>query len=516
VRNIITDRDREVFRRDHKLLHDLKGRRNFHRRRQPLDPPDAGIPFRNETSETIPAYGLIVIATSFARGWSITVGGKPGLSTEVTYAANGPMPVLAGEWGRCYCSGIVPLLHDGAAALSRGDTLGAKPGQWSAAKGYPAIATVTGDAGESPFGGDLVKVQWGTVNRLLVKLRATSTKNSATPVTCDILWSSTPGSGETAISEALVTISAFNKFGSLPVNTVAWAESNNGYWYIVSPVAGTGGLIRFELRSALAPGSSATAAVLTWDTGSSSYIPLLDDEEDEILINVADFTSPGTWRGHAPVVGGPNGCEGWCVPVSDRTFTPTESVPDTTCYEIVWMEMKARHIHFKLHEAIDTQDASALAYVVRWGDGINPTDDALEDTITVFNQVDDSPFMPDNSYRYHSLTGYVGEAVYDPETDKYWITSLKTPAPFIFGHLNAACNPGASVMMSRWEHDDTDGSIYDTGEDIEIWETNLNDGETAIAQYTRVQAHLNERGRYIMGVVNCRPELLANLPAVPE
>lgn len=395
--------------------------------------------FRNDSGQTVPAFGCMAV-TSAVELSDLIYGSanseepiltctKPSETPRRLHVINGGREVAKNGFGECIVSGYTDVLVSGV--VSVGMSLGPVPNSWQMAAGYPSAASVVS---ATRLGEATVELQ--QITRLLAKTTAASTMGSSMPVWCDICQSLIPHA-PAAISAGVYRVQAVNLFGSLPTNTLVWLEEVNSVWYIVAPAGSAGTpFIRFELRGELEPGLSAPAAVLIWDADLDIYTPVLDDEDEEIIIRVADFTDPGTWRGKARVEGGPGGFEGWCVPVSDRPYAGFEddegepAVTETSAlYEIIWMEQLAEWIDFVLYENLHNSQEKAEVIVQRWGKGINPTDDALEIPIEVWNPPHTR--LGAGKYFWESLTGYYGHAVYKPEDGKYWIRFLDmcTPSP---------------------------------------------------------------------------------------
>lgn len=108
-------------------------------------PTSAGIQFRNDSSETAPAYAIMAVTGAIcddSGGWFLTVD-KPSANFFRVYVVNGGQEVPGGgsddSFGVCFdgSDGPVEVLCD-LESVENGEELGPKPDQWSVTRGYPA------------------------------------------------------------------------------------------------------------------------------------------------------------------------------------------------------------------------------------------------------------------------------------------------------------------------------------------------------------------------------------------
>ncbi|HUS40748.1 MAG TPA: hypothetical protein VMX74_14950 [Pirellulales bacterium] len=95
-------------------------------------------PYTNNSSETVPAWGMIVITSAavVTRSRLRHQCDRPGTTFYRDFAVNGPYAVLAGEKGDCTRTSPCPALYlSGTPAL--GETWGLKPAQFQLQKDFP-------------------------------------------------------------------------------------------------------------------------------------------------------------------------------------------------------------------------------------------------------------------------------------------------------------------------------------------------------------------------------------------
>ncbi len=159
--------------------------------------------FKNTSSETVPAYGLMRITTDIivdAIQNHILKCTKPDTTFSRRYAVNGPVPIAANGYGLCRVTGLVEVAYD--SGTPDGDEgWGPKPGQWTAAKNYPQCLLVEDNKNST---NRIMLATLQPIDQLLGK--ATSTVANRASGTINI-WQGTMGS-EAVISS--LTISAFN------------------------------------------------------------------------------------------------------------------------------------------------------------------------------------------------------------------------------------------------------------------------------------------------------------------
>lgn len=111
-----------------------------------LGPPDSKIrwvSFRNDSSETVPAFGCVRITGMTQRdGLPVYTGDKPSTTFQRLYLVNGPIQVAAGKYGQATFEPQYVLVGSGTPAYAEG--WGPKPSQWGIYKGYYGF-TIHGD-----------------------------------------------------------------------------------------------------------------------------------------------------------------------------------------------------------------------------------------------------------------------------------------------------------------------------------------------------------------------------------
>lgn len=165
---------------------------------------------------------------------------------------------------------------------------------------------------------------------------------------------------------------------------------------ILIPVIGGLLTARFELTENLEFGGQATAKKLEWQ--ETEYVA-----NDDITFEVWDPHSKWNQKQTPKDQGGARGCAQYC--------------PDSERWEIQWMQHQARWIKFMLAEALDTTDADADCDGVTYVDGYEPE--------TAVTTVHNEPASSD--YIYEGDDDDIGQAVYDPGNDKYWIRMVECP-----------------------------------------------------------------------------------------
>jgi hypothetical protein len=159
-------------------------------------------------------------------------------------------------------------------------------------------------------------------------------------------------------------------------------------WYVVRSLGGAAAAVaRFKLTAALPFGGSAAAVTRVW-TGAAYA--------DAAAITVNDFSG-------ATFVGQP-GDEGLAAPLADR--------PDV--YEILSLELPARHLRFTLDGDLAQTDAVKSATVRHSWDG-RPLE--VGSNVLVYNQPDDDG----GAYVFAATRGATGTATLDPAAGKWWI-----------------------------------------------------------------------------------------------
>lgn len=144
------------------------------------------VPFKNESGETIPAYGVMRI-TGVSTGQSVPVitVAKPSSTFQRLYLVNGPLQV-SGDSSRSdlrgfgtWAEGAAFVLYDDASTPAYGDEWGPQNGSWEIKKnryGFFVIGGATG--GES----DIVACKQSIVNELYGQTDGTLNKGSTQTV----------------------------------------------------------------------------------------------------------------------------------------------------------------------------------------------------------------------------------------------------------------------------------------------------------------------------------------------
>jgi hypothetical protein len=170
----------------------------------------------------------------------------------------------------------------------------------------------------------------------------------------------------------------------------------NGRWEILAPPLS---LWRFELKTDLAPGSSATAYLLSYagDYGENRNVEFtVYDALDGMLRGRGRSDTVAGYRGYARLM------------------------PDSQRWEVIAMEHPARWIRFALAAAMSNQDSSAVAGVLDYWDGNNP--DPTHAGVPVANCA-----ISGGRHLFAGAAGAVGLACYNPGGDRYHIVQIESP-----------------------------------------------------------------------------------------
>jgi hypothetical protein len=153
------------------------------------------VPFRNDSGETVPAFGAMFVTDTTSagdetggpegQGGTILICDKPGSTLHRRIVFNGPDEVEDGHYGWCLESGHIDASYDTGTPTS-GDSYGIKPGQWTLTKNGVGDFLVDGvvDASNKRVYGT-----WGGIENLV--LIADSNIDAAA--------GTTPGSGDATI-----------------------------------------------------------------------------------------------------------------------------------------------------------------------------------------------------------------------------------------------------------------------------------------------------------------------------
>ena len=108
---------------------------------------------KNDSSEACPAHSLMVVTGMEMRGTThkrpVLIGNKPGTTFYREIVVSGPTVIPPGGYGRCTRGPGPVLVKYDTGTPANGEGWGAKPGQWTASKGFPEGALVKGIFNES-------------------------------------------------------------------------------------------------------------------------------------------------------------------------------------------------------------------------------------------------------------------------------------------------------------------------------------------------------------------------------
>jgi hypothetical protein len=168
----------------------------------------------------------------------------------------------------------------------------------------------------------------------------------------------------------------------------------SGRWEILAPPLD---VWRFELKTALEPGSWATACLLACPSGYDADVHAEFDVFDAL---------DGMLRGRAKTQDRP-GTRGYA-----------KFMPDSDRWEILALEHQARWIRFALKADMSYQSATGSGDVLTCWDGYHPDPD--EEGVTVANCA-----LRADHYLFAGATGAVGLACYDPVYNGYRIVQME-------------------------------------------------------------------------------------------
>jgi hypothetical protein len=170
----------------------------------------------------------------------------------------------------------------------------------------------------------------------------------------------------------------------------------SGRWEVLAPPLD---VWRFELKTALQPGLSATAYLLPFDEAYA--------EDAKVEFEVYDALVC-TFRGRARSESRP-GAQGYA-----------RFMPDSGRWEITAMQQPARWIRFSLTETLHYTDLTGTAAVLEYWDGYDPDPDGAH--LDVRNCA-----VSGNRYLFAGAAGGIGLACYNPEQDRYHVVQLECP-----------------------------------------------------------------------------------------
>jgi len=167
----------------------------------------------------------------------------------------------------------------------------------------------------------------------------------------------------------------------------------SGRWEILAPPLD---VWRFELKTALSPGSFATAYLLAYAEGYAENVHIEFDVYDALV---------GTLRGRAKT-DSLAGTQGYA-----------KYMPDSGRWEIIAIEHQARWIRFGLTGNLSHLDYGQSGQVLTYWDGFDP--DPNNAGIWLLNSAG-----TDNSYTFAGRNGDTGIACLDPASDYYRIVAI--------------------------------------------------------------------------------------------
>jgi hypothetical protein len=195
-----------------------------------LLPQPVSITFRNSSSEQVPAYGIMRIASGGgkldnAEPYIECV--KPDSTFSAQYAVNGTLPVDYGGYGQCWLDGWCRVLYD-TGTPATGEGWGPKSGEWTVTKNYPATCDIQSvyDATDK-----VATVRLHPVESLIGKLDGGLAQGSSATVS---IWAGTPNSE----ADTTWNVTAYDwlmKTGATAIDTgkkVA-CQQINGVFYVV-------------------------------------------------------------------------------------------------------------------------------------------------------------------------------------------------------------------------------------------------------------------------------------------
>jgi len=238
---------------------------------------------------------------------------------------------------------------------------------------------------------------------------------------------------------------ASRQFGSAEI---LWKESGTGTKWAVLRLGSPKLFRRFELKTSLAIGGTATAHPLDW-TGAAYAADTASDNEFTV------YDSLGMYHGWARVAGTRNGARGLAVFHHDREV-----------WEVVDLQHVARSINFTLTEDMGyTTSGQAECSINDYYQGLDPT------SVFSVNKVYDPQGIHANA-----KSGAKGKARFDDRSDEYHIVEMEREDAFLQLTLSGSASisstsetaiTGFSALVN------SDTSVFDTsspasGYDVKI------------------------------------------------
>jgi hypothetical protein len=429
-------------------------------------PSPAKIPFKNVDPQSAPAFGVMQVTGSVVEnGVTFLTCKQVGSTFSSEFAVNGPSAVRSGEKGICFRQGDLQVAYD-SGSPQPGDGWGARAGQWTLSKGYPSIVSVHGvqnaanhilfgkvsqlptvlgvsasdlaplNGSGLPGSGSVTVWVWNGTDFVVSSPAMTFTgyNYAGVPLRAgqlaefveadgllthrapeNFIYSATAGadvadgaSGNFTLSDARV-VSAQNISGSTihSGDSAGVFEDLNLKSYFALKAGSGASLVRFELTADLVYGTNpggTNALIVAYASGSYAA--------GGSAITVYDFTrfsGYGSFSGKYDASVTPAGYQGWAI-----------LKPDSTRYEVVWMEQKAQLISFRLLTRLLSSNASsASAVVLQFWNGRDP--DPSSSGVTVYNRGTDYSGI----YKYSGDANAVGYAAWNEKLGLYQIIALE-------------------------------------------------------------------------------------------
>lgn len=219
---------------------------------------------KNDSGETCPAFGILVITGTEMRGNEfkrpVLIGNKPSTTFYREFVVNGPTPIPAGGYGRCTRGpGACSVKYD-TGTPANGEGWGPKPGQWTASKGFPGISC-EGIKSASRY------LMLGTLSPITTLLCKATAQNSAGSLATDTsdykIYAGTAGSESDA---GFTTQPAIYSRSDIMIDEWFYATFRNGTWYADLDDSSWLG----KADSAINSGASGTVSLWTGTPGSES------------------------------------------------------------------------------------------------------------------------------------------------------------------------------------------------------------------------------------------------------
>lgn len=178
------------------------------------------VPWKNESSETCPAFGCFRVTDTQGQ---VIKGTKPDSTLGKSYGFNADTAVPPGGTGMA-CFGPIALAAYDTGTPANDEGWGPKSGQWTLSKNYPKVATVKGIVNST---NKIMLASVGEISKLLGKADSDIAKGSSGTVS---IWSGAGGSE----SDTTLNVTAY-ALASIETCSHDWVtlENRNGIWYAV-------------------------------------------------------------------------------------------------------------------------------------------------------------------------------------------------------------------------------------------------------------------------------------------